>query len=77
MYGLDKKNKKNRYTPVNPTFTIFKRGMRGYTLHGHVFLMSYNMCTILFSRLFLCLKNQLVKIQTLMIKFYLVFMVFD
>ena len=33
------KNKKNRYTPAYPSFTIQKWGMRGYTLHGHVFLM--------------------------------------
>ena len=33
------KNKKNRYTPVNPSFTIQKWGLRGYSLHGHVFLM--------------------------------------
>ena len=33
------KNKKNRYTPANPSFTISKWGLRGYTLHGHVFLM--------------------------------------
>ena len=34
------KNKKNWYTPVNPSFTIKKWDMRGYTFHGHVFLMS-------------------------------------
>ena len=33
------KNKKNRYTPANPSFTIQKWGLRGYSLHGHVFLM--------------------------------------
>ena len=33
------KNKKNMYTRVNPSFTIFKWGVRGYTLHGHVILM--------------------------------------
>ena len=33
------KNKKNRYTPANPSFTIEKWGLRGYSLHGHVFLM--------------------------------------
>ena len=31
------KNKKNRCTPVNPSFAIYKWGMRGYTFHGHVF----------------------------------------
>ena len=34
------KNKKNRYTPANPSFAILMWGIRGYTLHGHVFLMN-------------------------------------
>ena len=34
------KVKKNMYTPVNPNFTISKWGVRGYTLHGHVSMMS-------------------------------------
>ena len=33
------KNKKNRYTPAYPSFSIQKWGLRGYILHGHVFLM--------------------------------------
>ena len=33
------KNKKNRHTPVHPSFDIKMWGSRGYTLHGHVFLM--------------------------------------
>ena len=33
------KNKKNRYTPAYPSFVMKKWGSRGYTLHGHVFLM--------------------------------------
>ena len=35
------KNKKNRYTPANPSFNIIKKkwGLRGYSLYGHVFLM--------------------------------------
>ena len=28
------------YTPVNPSFTIKKWDVRGYSLHGHVFMMS-------------------------------------
>ena len=28
------------YTPVNPSFTILKWGVRGNSLHGHVFVMS-------------------------------------
>ena len=31
---------KNLYTPVNPSFTILKWGLRGCSLHGHVFVMS-------------------------------------
>ena len=27
------------YTPVNPSFTIHKWGVRGSSLHGHVFVM--------------------------------------
>ena len=34
------KNKKNRPTPAYPSFAIQKRGSRGYTLYGHVFLMN-------------------------------------
>ena len=33
------KNKKNRYTPAYPSFTIKKCGLRGKLSHGHVFLM--------------------------------------
>ena len=33
------KNKKNRYTPAYPNFAVQKWGLRGYTFHGHVFLM--------------------------------------
>ena len=33
------KNKKNRYTPANPSFAIQKWSLMGYILHGHVFLM--------------------------------------
>ena len=32
------KNKKNRYTLYTPIF-LYKSGIRGYTLHGHVNLM--------------------------------------
>ena len=34
------KNKKIMYTPVNPSFTIYKWGVRGSFLHGHVFVMA-------------------------------------
>ena len=33
------KNKKNRHTPAYPSFAVSKWGIRGYTIHGHVFLM--------------------------------------
>ena len=33
------KNKKNRYTPAYPSFAILKWDSRGYTLHGHSFVM--------------------------------------
>ena len=38
------KNKKNRYTPAYPSFTIQKWGSRGYTYHGHVFVMKKKSC---------------------------------
>ena len=34
------RNKKIIYTPVNPSFTIWKWGLRGSTLYRHVFVMS-------------------------------------
>ena len=34
------KNKENRYNPAYPSFSILKWGLRGYILHGHVFLMT-------------------------------------
>ena len=40
------KNKKNRYTPAYSSFAILKWGSRGYTLHGHVFLMEQNECWV-------------------------------
>ena len=33
------KNKKISYIPAYPSFAIQKWGLRGYSLHGHVFLM--------------------------------------
>ena len=36
------KNKKIRNTPANPSFAIQKWGLRGYSLHGQVFLMLPN-----------------------------------
>ena len=40
QFMFSSKNKKNRYTPANPIF-LYKSGpgSRGYTFHGHVFLM--------------------------------------
>ena len=34
------KNKKIMYTPVNPSFTIYKWEVRGSSFHGHVFVMA-------------------------------------
>ena len=33
------KNKKNTFTPANPSFSIPEWGLRGYTFHRHVFMM--------------------------------------
>ena len=33
------KIRKNRYTPVNPNFAMYKWGSSGFTCHRHVFLM--------------------------------------
>ena len=53
-YMFWSKNKKNRYIPANPSFFLYKWGSRGYTLHGHVFLMNihspfkwFNKCRVL------------------------------
>ena len=32
----------NMYTPVHPSFTIQKWGVRGYSIHGLVFVMTYD-----------------------------------
>ena len=37
-------SKKNRYTLAYPSFTILKWGLRGYSLHGHIFLMFGSVC---------------------------------
>ena len=36
------KIRKKMYTPVHPSFTIQKWGVRGYSLHGLVFVMLIN-----------------------------------
>ena len=36
------RNKKLIYTPVNPSFTIWKWGLRGSTLYWHVFMMDHS-----------------------------------
>ena len=43
IFLLKTLNKKNRYTSVNPIFTIQTWGMLGYTFHGHVLMMEYSM----------------------------------
>ena len=37
QYMFWSKNKNNRYTPAYPSY--IKVGFKGYTLHGHVFVM--------------------------------------
>ena len=44
QYMFWSKNKKNRYTPAYHNFAISKWGLRGYTFHGHVFLMPLFCC---------------------------------
>ena len=34
------KKRKNMYIPVNPSFTIYKWGVRGSGSHGHVIVMA-------------------------------------
>ena len=36
---LSRNKKNNVYAPVNPSFVISKRGLRGLKLYGHVFVM--------------------------------------
>ena len=36
------RNKKIIHTPVNPSFTIWKWGLRGSTLYRHVFVMNWS-----------------------------------
>ena len=36
---FEAKMRKNRYTPAYPSFAIKMCGSRGYTLHGHVFVL--------------------------------------
>ena len=40
------RNKKKMYTPVNPSFTIYKWGLRGPKLYRHVFVMICIVLTI-------------------------------
>ena len=50
-----KKKKKNKNTPVNPSFAIYKnRGMRGYTFQGRVFLMKCECVGCFFTGYFRC-----------------------
>ena len=41
------RNKKIIYTPVNPSFTIWKWGLRGSTLYRHVFVMEPKYCSLI------------------------------
>ena len=40
QYMFLSKNKKITYTPINPSFTVKKWGLRGSKLYRHVFVMS-------------------------------------
>ena len=48
------KIKKNRYTPAYPSFAIYKWGSRGYTLHGHVFMMEVSQVLLAVHLIQLC-----------------------
>ena len=39
MYSLRAKIRKKIYTRVNPSFSIYKWGVRGCSLHGYVIMM--------------------------------------
>ena len=41
VYGLSR-NKKTMHTPVNPSFTIYKCGLRGSKFYRHVFVMYFS-----------------------------------
>ena len=51
------KNKKIMYTPVNPSFTIYKWGVRGSSLHGHVFVIRFTGC-------YICARNRQLPFKT-------------
>ena len=46
LFGIE--NKKIRYTPAYPSFTKQKWGLRGYTLHGLVFMMLFKEINVVF-----------------------------
>ena len=39
--------RKIMYTPVNPSFTILKWGLKGYKLYRYVFVMFLSLSTLL------------------------------
>ena len=43
IYIFEQKYKKIMYTPVNPSFTIQKWGLRGSTLYRYVFVMGFTL----------------------------------
>ena len=43
------KIRRKMYTPVHPNFTIQKWGVRGYSLHGLVFVMHVRVDNALFA----------------------------
>ena len=49
MYNLEQNKKKKKVYPCKPQFYYINLGLRGYTLHGHVFAMMVIFCTIALS----------------------------
>ena len=43
------KNKKNIYTPANPSFVYIQVGFEGYSLHGNVLLMAFLVSFVIFT----------------------------
>ena len=55
------KNKENIYTPVNSSFAKYKWGIKGYTFHGHVFLIHVRLGVLLHGAVFACLVFYIIK----------------
>ena len=62
-YTVEPPRRKKRYTSAYPGFTIQKWGLRGYSLHGHVFLM-YNWILLVY------VQNQLHQERNIFLNYY-------